>query len=77
MARVVATLQDVGDERMASRRTVPTQRSVLAAGSGIDAGGKGYFTERLVIALQNQGVRAVAINVDAWLNIGRFAPSDA
>ncbi len=77
MARVVATLQDVVDELMACRRTVPTQRSVLAAVSGIDAGGKGYFTERLVLALKNQGVRAVAINVDAWLNIGRFAPSDA
>ena len=77
MAKAARTLQVVIDEILDARRTVSAERSVLTAMSGIDAGGKGYFTERLVGALRDKGVRAVAINVDAWLNIGRFAPSDA
>ena len=68
-------MQAVIDEILDARRTVSTERSVLTAMSGIDAGGKGYFTERLVGALRGKGVRAVAINVDAWLNIDRFDAS--
>ena len=75
MAKAVRTLQAVIDEILDARRTVSTERSVLTAISGIDAGGKGYFTDRLVGALRDKGVRAVAINVDAWLNIGRFDAS--
>jgi uridine kinase len=76
VARVVATLQAVADEVLDARRSVPAGRSALVAVSGIDAGGKGYFTGRLVPALQEQGVRAIAINADAWLNIDRFDPFD-
>ncbi len=68
----MSTLQAVVDEILDARRSAPSQRSVLSAISGIDACGKGYFTERLVGGLQRKGVRAVAINVDAWLNIDRF-----
>ncbi len=75
MAKAVRTLQVVIDEILDARRTVSAERSVLTAMSGIDAGGKGYFTERLVGALRDKGVRAVAINVDAWLNIDRFDAS--
>ena len=74
--KAAATLQTVVNEILAARRTVPAERSVLAAISGIDAGGKGYFTERLVPALEQQGVRAVHISVDAWLNIDRFNPTN-
>ena len=72
----MATLQAVVDEILDARRSAPSQRSVLSAISGIDACGKGFFTERLVGALQRKAVRAVAINVDAWLNIDRFDASD-
>ena len=65
MAKAVQTLQVVIDEILDARRTVSAERSVLTAMSGIDAGGKGYFTERLVGALRDKGVRAVAINADA------------
>ena len=74
--KAAATLQTVVIEILAARKTVPAERSVLAAISGIDAGGKGYFTERLVPALEKQGVRAVHISVDAWLNIDRFNPTN-
>ena len=68
----ISTLPSVVDAILDARSTVPAHRSVLTAVSGIDAAGKGYFTERLVGALQAKGVRAIAINVDAWLNIERF-----
>jgi len=76
MENAASTLQAVVDQALAARRSVPSERSVLTAVSGIDAGGKGYFTERLVAALRSQDVRAVAISVDAWLNIGRFDPTN-
>ncbi len=52
-----------------SGSSISSERSVLTAITGIDASGKGYFTERLVDALQTSGLCAVAINVDAWLNL--------
>jgi len=74
----MATLHTVIDEILDARNTVPSDRSALIAISGIDAGGKGYFTERLVGALQAKGVRAVWINVDYWLGLPdkRFGTSD-
>ena len=72
----MSTLQTIVDEILDARSSIPSQRSFLTAISGIDAGGKGYFTERLVGALQTNGVRAVAINADAWLNIQRFDASN-
>jgi len=74
----MATLHTVVDEILDARNTIPSDRSVLIAISGIDAGGKGYFTERLVGSLQAKGVRAVSVNVDAWLSLPdrRFGTSD-
>ena len=72
----MAILQTIVDEILDARSSIPSQRSLLTAISGIDAGGKGFFTERLVGALREKGLRAVAINVDAWLNIGRFDAAD-
>ena len=43
----MATLHTVIDEILDARNTVPSDRSALIAISGIDAGGKGYFTEAL------------------------------
>jgi len=41
-------------------------RGFLVAVSGIDGSGKGYITEKLIIALNEQSVHAVSINLDAW-----------
>lgn len=66
-------------ERIRSaRRAVPAARSVLAALSGIDGCGKGYVSARLVDALQADGLRVAAINIDGWLNLPavRFSATD-
>ncbi len=65
----MSTLQTVVDEILDARSSIPTQRSVLTALTGIDGCGKGYVTARIVDALQTKGVRAAAINVDGWLNL--------
>ena len=74
----MTTLHTAVNEILDARRSISDERSVLIAISGIDASGKGYFTERLVSALQTIGVRAVSINVDAWLSLPdkRFGVSD-
>ena len=72
----ISTLQTIVDEILDARSSIPSQRSLLTAISGIDAGGKGYFAERLAGALQATGARAVAISVDSWLNIQRFDSSN-
>ena len=58
-----------------ARRSVPVQRSVLVAITGIDGCGKGYVTTQIVNALQARGVRTAGINIDGWLNLpqGRFS----
>ncbi len=72
------TLQTVIDEILDVRSSIPSQRSVLTAISEIDGCGKGYVTAWIVDQLQTKGVRAVAINVDGWLNLPnrRFDASD-
>ena len=65
----MSTLQTVVDEILEARGSIPSHRSVLTAITGIDGCGKGYVTARIVDALQAKGVRAVAINVDGWLNL--------
>jgi uridine kinase len=63
---------------MDARRSVPAQRSVLAAITGIDGCGKGYVTARLVNALREKGIRVAGINIDGWLNLPnkRFDPAN-
>jgi len=63
------TLQTVVDKILDARSSIPSQRSVLTAITGIDGCGKGYVTARIVDALHSKGVRAVAINIDGWLNL--------
>ncbi len=65
----MSTLQTVVDEILDARSSMPCQRSVLTAITGIDGCGKGYVTARIVDALQTKGVCAVAINIDGWLNL--------
>ena len=43
----MTTLQTVVNEILDARNSISSERSVLTAISGIDASGKGYFTERL------------------------------
>jgi uridine kinase len=43
--------------------------AILVGISGIDGSGKGYVTKRLVSRLEKARVRAVAVNVDGWLNL--------
>ncbi len=74
----MTTLQTVVDEILDARSSIPSQRSVLTAITGIDGCGKGYVTARIVDALQTKGVGAVAINIDGWLNLAnrRFDASN-
>lgn len=72
---------DVGtvvDQILSARESVPAERSVLAAISGIDGCGKGYATARIVDRLETKGVRVAVINVDGWLNLPstRFGSSN-
>lgn len=69
----MTTLQTVVDEILDARSSIPSQRSVLTAITGIDGCGKGYVTARIVDALQTKGVGAVAINIDGWLNLANRA----
>jgi uridine kinase len=61
---------------MNKRSQIPAYESMLVAISGIDGSGKGYITARIVARLQQQGVNAVSINIDGWLNLPpqRFSP---
>ena len=65
----MSDLQTVVSQILDARRSVPAQRSVLAAITGIDGCGKGYVTARIVNALQTKGIRAAGINIDGWLNL--------
>ena len=65
----MATLNTVVNEILDAQISISYERSALIAISGIDADGKGYFTERLVGALQAKEVRAVSVNVDDWLSL--------
>lgn len=60
--RVVASIRS-------KQKDVGHSRSVLIGITGIDGCGKGYLTERVVATLKRQGLKAVAINVDGWLNL--------
>jgi uridine kinase len=41
----------------------------LVAVSGIDGSGKGHVTGRIIDRLRQEGLNAVAINIDGWLNL--------
>jgi uridine kinase len=62
-------LQTVIERILRTRASVPAQRSVLVAITGIDGCGKGYLTTQLLKRLAAEGVRAGMISVDGWLNL--------
>lgn len=64
-------LEAVVEKIVDTRRSVPTQRSVLVAVSGIDGSGKGYVTTQIVNALAARGVRRADVHTDGWLNLPR------
>jgi len=74
----MSDLQTVVDQVLSARSSIPAQRSVLVAITGIDGCGKGYVTARIVNALQSKGVAAATINIDGWLDVPnrRFDPSN-
>ncbi|MFZ1895038.1 MAG: hypothetical protein WAU59_13325 [Rhodoplanes sp.] len=59
----------VTDRILAVRASVPRERAVLVAVSGIDGCGKGWLTRQIVDELQARGVNAANINIDGWLNL--------
>ena len=68
----------VVEQILNARRSVPTERSVLVAISGIDGGGKGYVTSRILTELEARGVNSTVIHIDGWLNLPdkRFDPAN-
>ena len=62
-------IQQVVQTILGKRGKAPPHESLLVAISGIDGSGKGYLTTRLVADLRQQGVHAVGIGVDGWLNL--------
>ena len=46
--------------------------------SGIDGGGKGYVTSRILTELEARGVNSTVIHIDGWLNLPdkRFDPAN-
>ena len=71
-------IQPVVERILEARSSIPAQRALLAAISGIDGCGKGYLTARVVAALEARGASVAAINIDGWLNLRdrRFDPSN-
>jgi uridine kinase len=72
MIEVSSTAQSV----LAARRRTPAGESTLVALSGIDGAGKGYVAGLLAAALEREGLHAVEIHADGWLNLPsrRFDP---
>jgi uridine kinase len=62
-------LQVVIEQILATRASIPAQRSVLVAITGIDGCGKGYVAAQLLKQLMAQGIRAAITSVDGWLNL--------
>lgn len=62
-------MQELIETITSKRGDIPADKSMLVAVSGIDGSGKGYITNKLVAALNRQGVRAVSINIDPWLTL--------
>ncbi len=54
---------------VAKRAERSAEQAVLVGISGIDAGGKGFITEKIAKRLQELGWRVAMINADDWLNL--------
>src|SRR5436305_5322613 len=54
---------------VATRAEKSAKQAVLVGISGIDAGGKGFITEKIAKRLQELGWRVATLNADDWLNL--------
>ena len=54
---------------VATRAERSAEQAILVGISGIDAGGKGFITEKIAKRLQGLGWRVATINTDDWLNL--------
>src|SRR5881409_3190498 len=54
---------------VAKRAERTAEQAVLVGISGIDAGGKGFITEKIAKRLQELGWRVATINADDWMNL--------
>src|SRR5205823_12926074 len=54
---------------VATRAEKSAEQAILVGISGIDAGGKGFITEKIAKRLQELGWRVAKINADDWLNL--------
>src|SRR5438128_12494392 len=54
---------------VATRAEKSAEQTILVGISGIDAGGKGFITEKIAQRLQELGWRLATINADDWLNL--------
>src|SRR5438128_10055410 len=54
---------------VAKRAERSAGQAVLVGISGMDAGGKGFITEKIAQRLQESGWRVATINADDWLNL--------
>src|SRR5947208_14788850 len=54
---------------VATRAEKSAEHAILVGISGIDAGGKGFITEKIAKRLQELGWRVATINADDWLNL--------
>src|SRR5881409_3774214 len=54
---------------VATRAEKSAEQAILVGISGIDAGGKGFITEKIAKRLQELGWRVATINADDWLNL--------
>jgi uridine kinase len=65
----MAKLQEVIERILERRVSIPAQRSVLVAITGIDGCGKGYFAAQALEQLTERCIRAAVVHVDGWLNL--------
>jgi len=66
---------------VATRAEKSAKQAILVGISGIDAGGKGFITEKIAQRLRESGWRVATINADDWLNLpevclGQRAPGE-
>ncbi len=54
---------------VATRAEKSAEQAILVGISGIDAGGKGFITEKIAKRLREAGWRVATINADDWLNL--------
>ncbi|BAZ36576.1 uridine kinase (plasmid) [Calothrix sp. NIES-4101] len=59
-------IKDLADSILQKQSELSVNRGFLVAVSGIDGSGKGYITEKLITALNEQSINAISINLDAW-----------